>query len=64
MIIKSYTWQIFIKCKAGGIFNDTGDESQHLQGSIDEVNLFLATTRGIYSHLYEIPDEFSHRRPF
>ena len=47
-IFKSYTWQIYVKCKAGGIYNSTGDVNQHIQGSIDDVNLFLATTRGKY----------------
>ena len=25
----SHTWQIYLKCRAGGTFNETGDEQQH-----------------------------------
>ncbi len=37
----SHTWQIYLKCRAGGTFNETGDDQQHLQGTIVSYNFFL-----------------------
>jgi hypothetical protein len=36
-----------LKCKAGGIYNETGDEYQHIDGTIDEINVFMDKTTGI-----------------
>ena len=42
----SYTWQILLRCKAGGIYNATGTETQHMQGTIDDITVFMDKTTG------------------
>jgi hypothetical protein len=42
----SHTWQIYLKCKAGGKFNETEGNQQHQEGSIDLYDFFLTKSNG------------------
>jgi hypothetical protein len=42
----SYTWQALVKCRAGGQYNESGDEGQHFDRTIDEIVFFLDKKSG------------------
>ena len=50
---RSYQWNIYLECKAGGTYSNTSGLNQHIDGTVDSFTLFLTGSNGsIFSLLY------------